>query len=79
MGMDDIKENKQMEIKATNNNTESQKETAVHEEQQSKSKQEIINDIIKILAKHNLTISDSKDILYETAKTIYRQIVRVSS
>lgn len=54
------------------------KETAIHNKQQSKSKQEIINDIIKILADNNLTITDSKDILYETSKAICRQIVRVS-
>lgn len=37
--------------------TELQKETAVNNEQQSKSKQEIIDDIIKILANNNLTIT----------------------
>lgn len=52
--------------------------TAIHNEQQSKSKQEIIHDIIKILADNNLTIADSKDILYETSKTICKQVVRVS-
>lgn len=55
------------------------KETAIRNEQQSKSKQEIIDDIIKILANNNLTITDSKDILYETSKIICRQIVKVSS
>lgn len=59
------------------NKTELQKETAIHTEQQLKSKQEIIDEIIKILANNNLTISDSKDILYETSKTICDQTVRV--
>lgn len=59
-----------------NNNTENK--TAIHSEQQSKSKQEIINDIIKILADNSLTITDSKDILYETSKEVCNQIVRVS-
>lgn len=52
--------------------------TAIHNEQQFKTKESIINDIIKILADNNLTITDSKDILYETSKVICRQIVRVS-
>ena len=58
------------------NNTNSK--TATQNEQQSKSRQKIIDDIINILATNNLTIIDSKDILYETSKTICRQIVRVS-
>lgn len=57
---------------------EIQKETAIRNEQQPKTKQEIIKDIIKILADNNLTIVDSKDILYETSKAICRQIVKVS-
>lgn len=56
-----------------------QKETAIHNEQQLKSKQEIIDDIIKILANNNLTIEDSKDILYETYKTICKQKVMLPS
>lgn len=59
------------------NKTELQKETAIHTEHQLKSKQEIIDEIIKILANNNLTISDSKDILYETSKTICDQIISV--
>lgn len=59
------------------NNT--QKGTAIHNEQQSKSKKEIIDDIIRILANNNLTITDSKDILYETYKVICSQIVKVYS
>ncbi len=58
------------------NNTNNK--TAIQNEQQSKSKQEIINDIIKVLADNSLTIADSKDILYETSKVICSQIVRVS-
>ena len=54
------------------------KETAIQNEQQSKSKQKIINDIIKILANNNLSITDSKNVLYETSKVICSQIVRVS-
>lgn len=60
------------------NKTELQKETAIHNEQQPKSKETIINDIIKILADNNLTIMNSKDILYETSKVICRQVVKVS-
>lgn len=54
------------------------KETATQNEQQPKSKETIINDIIKILADNNLTITNSKDILYETSKVICRQVVKVS-
>lgn len=53
--------------------------TVIQDERQSKSKQKIINDIIKILAENNLTITDSMDILHATSKTIYKQTVRVSS
>lgn len=52
--------------------------TATSDEQQFKTKQEIIEEIIQILADNNLTITDSKDILYETSKAICRQVVRVS-
>lgn len=62
-----------MDIQNNTNN-----KTAIHSEQQFKSKQEIINDIIKVLADNSLTITDSKDILYETSKVICSQIVRVS-
>lgn len=54
------------------------KATAIQDKQQLKSKQEIIDNIIKILTNNNLTIADSKDILYETSKVICNQIVRVS-
>ena len=57
---------------------EIQKETAIQNEQQLKSKQEIIDEIIKILANNNLTITDSKYILYETTKVICRQKVQSS-
>lgn len=50
-------------------------ETATQNVQQPQSKQDIINDIINILAVNNLTISDSKDILYETSKAICKQPV----
>ncbi len=60
-----------MDIQSNINN-----KTAIHNKQQSK--QEIIHDIIKILADSNLSIADSKDILYETSKTICKQVVRVS-
>lgn len=49
--------------------------TAVPKEYHSKSKKEIINDIIKILADNRLSITDSKSLLYETSKEIYRQPV----
>lgn len=62
-----------MDIKNNINNI-----TAIYNEQQSKSKQKIIHNIIKILADSNLTIADSKDILYETSKAICKQVVRVS-
>lgn len=55
------------------------KETAVQNEQQLKLKQEIIDDIIKILADNNLTIVDSKNILYETFKSICQQKVMFSN
>lgn len=50
-------------------------ETAVPKEYHSKSKKEIINDIIKILADNRLSITDSKSLLYETSKEICRQPV----
>ena len=62
-----------MDIQNNNNN-----KTATQNEKQLKDKAIIINDIIKILADNNLTITDSKDILYETSKAICRQTVKVS-
>lgn len=55
------------------------KETAIQNEQQSKTKQEIINDVIDILAANKLTITDAKDILYATSKELSRQKVKASS
>lgn len=54
----------------------SQKETAIQDEQQLKEKQEIINDIINILAENNLTIAEAKEILYTTSKKICNQTVK---
>lgn len=66
------------EKKGNQNMNTTQKETAIHSEQQQKTKQEIVNDIINILAGNNLTITDAKDILYTTSKAICRQKVRIS-
>lgn len=57
-------------------NIQNNKETAIHNEQQLKTKQEIINDIIDILSINNLSIADAKEILYATSKEIYRQTVK---
>lgn len=54
------------------------KETATQDEQQLKLKNDIINDFIIILSKHNISISDANDILYATLKKIQKQPVRVS-
>lgn len=51
-------------------------ETAIQNEQQLKSRQEIVNDIIGILADNNLSIIDAKEILYETSKMVCRQPVK---
>lgn len=58
-------------------NIQSNNKTATLDEQ-FKTKLEIIEDIIQILADNNLTITDSKDIIYETSKAICKQVVRVS-
>ncbi len=60
----------------TNKNTNNK--TATSDERQFKTKELIMNDIIKILANNNLTITDSKYILYETSKVICKQVVKVS-
>lgn len=52
------------------------KETAILSGQQPKSRQEIIDDIIKVLADNNLSIIDAKDILNQTSKVICRQVVK---
>lgn len=59
-------------------NIQNNNKTATLDEQQFKTKQEIIEEIIQILTDNNLTITDSKDILYETSKAICKQVVRVS-
>lgn len=56
-------------------NTQNKESATQNEQQQINTKQEIINDIIKILAENNLTIADSKDILHETSKEICNQTV----
>lgn len=54
-------------------NTESQKGTAIQNEQQSKSKQEIINDIIKILlCNDGMSVYYGKEILREAMDTLYK-------
>lgn len=61
-----------------NINENTNNKTATSDEQQFKTKESIMNDIIKILADNNLTITDSKYILYETSKVICKQVVKVS-
>lgn len=51
------------------------KETAVQNEQQSQ--EMIVNEIIKIIAKENLTIEEANKVLYKTSKKINQQIVQV--
>lgn len=50
-----------------------QKETAIPTEQQLE--KTIINDIIKLIAKNNLTIAQANKILYETRNQIEKQVV----
>lgn len=52
------------------------KETAVQNEQQSKTV--IIDEIIRIIANKNFTIEEANKVLYETSKKINQQNVRVS-
>ena len=54
---------------------EKEKKTVIQNEQQSK--EVIINEIIKIIARENLTIEEANKVLYETSKKINQQIVRV--
>lgn len=54
-------------------------ETAIQFEQQSNLKQEIINNIIALLAENNLTISEANEILHMTSKKLCQQTVKVSS
>lgn len=51
-------------------------ETAIQAEQRLDLKQEIINDIINILAKNQLSIAEAKDVLYATSKEICKQTVK---
>lgn len=51
-----------------------EKETAIQSEQQSY--EAIINEIIKIIAKENLTIKEANKVLYKTSDKINQQIVR---
>lgn len=57
---------------------ELQKETAIQNEQQQKSNKEIVDNIIKILAENNLTITDAREILQITSKRLGKQTVRFS-
>lgn len=50
------------------------KETAIHIEQQLK--EEIVNSVIDILAKNNLSITEAKNVLYVASKKICQQIVK---
>lgn len=51
------------------------KETATQNEQQLKTKQEIINDIIKIFADNVISISEAHSILHEISKKLKIQPV----
>lgn len=53
------------------------KETAIQNEQQFKTTQEIIEEIIKIFADNIISISDAKGILEETSKRLCKQPVIV--
>ena len=48
--------------------------TVIQNEQQSK--EAIINEIIKIIAKENLTIEEANKVLYKTSQRINQQIVQ---
>lgn len=58
---------------------ELQKETAIQNEQQSKSNKEIIDSIIEILANNNYTITEAREILHITSKKLGNQTVTLSS
>ena len=53
------------------------KETAIQDERQLKTTQEIIDEIIKLFAENIISISDAKDILEETSKRLCKQPVVV--
>lgn len=59
--------------------TNQNNETAIQNEQQSILRNTIINDIIIILSKNNISISEANDILYTTLKKIQQQPVISSS
>lgn len=59
-------------------NIDIQKETAIHDEQQSVSKKEIIDTIISILTENNLSITEARDILNITSKKLGQQMVKAS-
>lgn len=50
------------------------KETAIQNGQQNE-KEVVVNSIIDILAKNNLSIAEAKNVLYITSKKICQQIV----
>ena len=52
------------------------KETAIQNEQQLNEREEIVNSIINILAKNNLSITEAKNVLYVVSKKICQQIVK---
>lgn len=52
------------------------KETAIRNEQQLNEREEIVNSIINILAKNNLSITEAKNVLYVVSKKICQQIVK---
>lgn len=51
------------------------KETAIQNEQQLNKNEVVVNSIIDILAKNNLSIAEAKNVLYITSKKICQQIV----
>ena len=55
---------------------EKAKEAIIQNKQQPQ--ETIIDKIIKIIAKENLTIEEANKVLYETSKTINQQIVQES-
>lgn len=55
------------------------KETAIQNGQQLNEKESVVNSIIDILAKNNLSITEAKNILYAASKKMCRQIVKSSS
>ena len=60
-------------------NIELQKETDIQNEHQSNWKRKIVDEIINILADNNLSIVESRDILYIVSKKLGQQKVKVIS